>query len=316
MPSIGTATFTNASDYEASFPLAKINLVFASGAEFKARLTSISLPNLQLLSAEEWLPRIAYVELKPKSVFIGLPGHVGPPPIWGGTAVEPGEVVFHSRGDRIHQRTGGKYRWAALSLAPEHLTKFARVLTGAELPLPPAARVILRPPRRAAMLLQRLHEKACRLARTHPDLITQREVARAMEQEILHALVNCLESAGAVDSDDAMWQRRARIMGQFEDVLARHLDCPLRTADLCESVGVSAKTLRACCQASVGMSPSQYDRLKRLNLARSALRQSDSSAATSVHFVQRYGFSEPGSFSALYRSVFGEAPRVNASHAQ
>src|SRR5262245_34403601 len=114
MPSIGTATFTSASDYGANFPHAKINLVLTGGSEFKARLTSITLPNLQLLSVEEWLPRIAYMELKSKSVFMAFPVHLGSSLIWGGTIVEPGAVVFHSRSDRIHQRINGKCHWAAV----------------------------------------------------------------------------------------------------------------------------------------------------------------------------------------------------------
>jgi transcriptional regulator GlxA family with amidase domain len=105
-------------------------------------------------------------------------------------------------------------------------------------------------------------------------------------------------------------------MRQFEEVLAQHPHCPMRTADVCKAIGVSANTLRACCLSSLGMAPGQYDRLKRLNLARAAFWRSDGSAAALPEFARRYGFYRSSRFSDLYRSVFGEPPMVKSKHAQ
>jgi len=316
MASIGTATFTSPHEYEASFRLAKLRLVFAHGGEFRARLTSVVLPNLQLLSAEESLPRIAHIELKSGSVFIAFPMSFDECFSWGGAPLKPGDLTFHSRDGRVHQRTGGVFRWAVMSLSPEHLGKFTSALAGTDTPIGSAESAIFRPERRSIRALQRLHAKACQLAKTNPEFIAKREVARAIEQEILHALANCLESADAVLPDDRAWQRRSTIMSRLEDVLERHQDHPLGMAELCRAVGVSARTLSACCRATVGMTPRQYDRLKRLNLVRAALHESASSRRSFANLAGRYGFARTDLFSEFYRSVFGELPNSNGRYAE
>jgi hypothetical protein len=101
---------------------------------------------------------IAYVALapKPELAFVAFPTHCDPPPIWGGVELRPGDVVFHSRGEGMHQRTSGPSGWSLVSLTPEHLAVHGKVLTGQDLVPPPVGRV-LRPPAFAAALLRRLH---------------------------------------------------------------------------------------------------------------------------------------------------------------
>jgi AraC-like DNA-binding protein len=303
---IGTTTYNDPDEYQASFGVAKVNLVFACRGEFKARLTSVALPNLHLLSAQETLPRIASVSLAPNPVIVAFPTRFDSPIVWGGVELRRGDIVFHSRGERMHHRTSGEVRWAIMSVLPEHLAKIGRILTGVELTAPPVGR-ILRPPKSAALLLRRLHARACRLAQTNPEIIARREISHAMEQELLHALVICLASAHPLGCNAAR-QRHANLMLQFEDVLAKHIDCPLQTAKFCETAGVSARILRLSCNEFLGISPGHYDRLRRLNLVRAALRHADPASTSVSKTAIRHGFSELGRFAVLYRTIFGETP--------
>ena len=66
MPAIGTTTFSDPSVFQADFRGATINLVFTGPGIFSARLTSVSLPHLELHSVQENLARIAYVSLPSK----------------------------------------------------------------------------------------------------------------------------------------------------------------------------------------------------------------------------------------------------------
>ena len=97
-------------------------------------------------------------------------------------------------------------------------------------------------------------------------------------------------------------------MTRFEKALSVQPNRQLQMAELCEAIGVSERTLRICCAERLGMGPSQYIRLRRLNLVRAALRRANAEGSSIAQVAARYGFAEPGRFAVAYRSVFGETP--------
>ena len=191
MPGSGTGTFIDPDDYRASLRQVRIDLLSTSQGGFKARLTWATLHCLQLLHSEEDLLRIAYVSLAPGLVFVGFATRLDPPMFWGGVELQTGDIIFHSRAERFHQRTTGACGWSLLGLAPEHLETYGSAVNGKPLSLPAAMR-ILHPGARDAARLRRLHAQACRLAETRPKVLAHPEVARAIEQGLIHALVTCL----------------------------------------------------------------------------------------------------------------------------
>ena len=302
----GTATFANPDDYQAGIGDASVNFIVTGGGEFNARLTWLNLRRFRVLRASENLPRIAFISLSPARVFISFPSSEGPPLTYGRLGVQFGDVVFHSRGERTHQRTNGESQWGLISLPPEQLAACGKALTGRKITSPPAGRV-LRPSRSAATRLLRLHSKACRLAEKRHELIANPEVARALEQELLHALVNCLTADGA-NGNRKTQLHHADIMVRFEDALAAHSGPQPNMPALCSAVGVPERTLRVCCTEFLGMSPTRYLLLRRLNMARSALRRADPATASVAEIARDHQFLEPGRFAVTYRAIFGEMP--------
>jgi transcriptional regulator GlxA family with amidase domain len=131
------------------------------------------------------------------------------------------------------------------------------------------------------------------------------EAARALENEVLHALVNCL----AVGVDHiASPRRHIEIIDALERVLTLRLGEPLTVAGIAAEIDVPERTLRACCMQILGMSPSRYLRLRRLNMVRAALQCAPPAPGTITELAKRYGFSELGRFATSYRQIFGEAP--------
>ena len=306
MPATGTTIVFDPDDLQASLREVGINLLVTRRGRFRACVTRVELPRVHLIGAEENLSRIAHLSLTGERILLVFSTRPHPPQVWGGLELGPLEFVLHWQSERIHQRTSGASHWGLISLAPEHFAAHGKALTGSEL-VPSPLGLVLRPSRSSAARLRYLHRQACQLADTKPCFIAHREVARALENDVLDALVDCLTTG--VAEDHALTRRRhADIMNQFEDVLAVHLDGPLHMSELCAIVGVPERTLRGCCAEFLGMSPIRYIRLRRLNLVRAALRGSDPAATTVADIARRYGFSELGRLAADYRTIFGETP--------
>jgi AraC-like DNA-binding protein len=313
----GTAIFASPDDYQAGLggvtsKGARVNFIVTGGGDFKARLTWLNLHRLRVLRGSENLPSIAYVSMPPQRVVVLFPTSTAPL-IWGGLELRFGDIVVHGRGERMHQRTPGQGRWGLVSLPPDQLSACGLALTGKKIIAPPFHRVLR--PRKAAMShLLRLHAKICRLAETRHQLIDNPEVLRSLEQELLHAVVNCL-TADDIDGNLETLQHHAGIMIRFEDALAAQAGRHLNVSALCKEIGVPERTLRMCCAEFVGMSPSRYFLLRRLNLARSALRRADPAQASVAEIARNFQFREPGRFAVTYRNVFGEMPSATLRRA-
>jgi transcriptional regulator GlxA family with amidase domain len=65
-----------------------------------------------------------------------------------------------------------------------------------------------------------------------------------------------------------------------------------------------------CCVESLGVSPTRYLLLQRLNRARAALRRADPSTTSVAEIARNNQFLEFGRFAVTYRTIFGELPSV------
>jgi AraC-like DNA-binding protein len=63
------------------------------------------------------------------------------------------------------------------------------------------------------------------------------------------------------------------------------------------------------------MSPHRYLWLRRMHLARNALRRAERHSATVTSIVRDYGFGELGRFAVTYRQLFGESPSATLARA-
>lgn len=306
MPGGGTRTFFEPDHYEASLRDAQIEAVIVSHGHFRARLTWAELHHLQMLRCEEDCSRVAYVRLAPRLAFVTFPTNSAPLPVWRGMELQPGDIVFHSRGERLHQLAPGSFAWSVIAIDPGQLERYGRALTGKRV-TPPLEGRLLRPSRRDMARLRRLHAQVCHLAETKSKMLSHSEVARAIEQDSIHALVTCLTTARA-RTDGFAGRHHASIMVRFEEILGENLSHPPNMSELCERVGVSERTLRSCCAESLGMSPIRYVLLRRLREVHSALRDADPDTVNVAEVAHRFGFAQLGRFAGTYRAIFGETP--------
>jgi AraC-like DNA-binding protein len=265
----GSAAFTNSNDYRASIGLVgvSISLVPTGNAEFGARLTWLRQRHLHLISCRETVPRIASVSLAPTWAFVSFPMNSNRAALaCGGVELRSGDIMFHSLGERTHQRTNGPSKWGIVSVPHSQLTAHAKALIGHDITVPWVARV-LRPPPSFGAHLRRLHLSACRVAETKPEILAHPEVVRAMEHELIHALVNCL----AADEDRVEIRRdQTDVVLRLEEALMNYMGERPSLSELCAALGVTERTLRVCCMEVLGVSPSRYIYLRRLSTTHAA----------------------------------------------
>lgn len=134
--------------------------------------------------------------------------------------------------------------------------------------------------------------------------------SEGLQQMVLQELVEQIASTGEAELP-YMERVRAlqvcrRALGYVEERMG-HDYLPTIT-ELCQTFGVSERTLQYGFQSYVNMSPRAYLRICRLNRARDALRQPATRDATVTEVAMRFGFFHMGKFSQSYRAHFGESP--------
>jgi AraC-like DNA-binding protein len=256
----GSVLFTDAEAFRAHLP-GNAHFVMAKGVPFRARLTWMELRRLLLVHARETTRRVAYLSPPADRTSAFFPIDRSSVLICDGTEVGAGEIVLCRDGLSMHHRTLGATRWSTISLKTTMLCDIGAVLTGRSFIHAPGMN-LLRPPSMEWRQLLKLHSEAVRIAETRLPHIDHPEVARALEQQLIWALVNCLANAQVIGQ--AIGIERSNTLTRFEACVAKHAAEPLPISAICECIHVSERALRALCSRVLGMSPARYQRLRAL----------------------------------------------------
>jgi AraC-like DNA-binding protein len=304
VPRTFTSLFSEPDDFQTAVSEEGVVGFLVTGrGQFRARLTQIALHRLRLAAGEEELPRVAFVTVPADMVLVSLPIGGRPSPIWGGIETRTGERMTLAPGERVYARTGGACGWGAIRVPAEDLVQYCRALSGARFVVPPAAR--WRPPPIAGRNIRSLFRVAIRMAEARSRALIDIEAAHGLEQQLIHALVECL-SVGSAEEETPAARRHRGIPARFEDLLQAE---PFpQITEICAVLGVSERMLRECCKTHLGMGPSRYRRLRRMQRVHSALRSKDPRAASVVEVASRYGIRDLGRFAGDYRASYGELP--------
>ena len=320
MPESGVRVFTDPDRYmeqirngfsawQAMRPsaVATVKGVLTRSGAFRAELTRIDLHRLGMSRGDESLPRLLKITLSgSRCVIFFTTDPDRPAMLVNGMETLQYRIAKFELNSEFYLRSVAACKWGAMSLTPEDLAAVGEAIIGREL-APPVFPHTITPPAPALSRLLKLHEAAGHLAKTAPDILAKPEVARAMEQALVEAMVLCL---AGVDAPHVRHVHRyhATVMRRLEVVLEANSDGALYMADLCAAAKVSYATLLACCHEYLGMGPKRYLLLRRMHLARRALRRAEPERTTVTEIATDYGFWELGRFSVVYRSLFGESP--------
>lgn len=302
----GTGVFTDVDEYQQACRDVNIESIYENIVDFRARLTWVELKWIKLLRVYEYLPHVAIINLPPNSVFVACPAAANAIPTWCGVPLRRSDIVVHSLGQRIYEYTRGTTTWASISLPPERLAAYGRIWAEFDLE-PPRMGQVYDPSASAMIHLRRLHAKVCRLVVTRPEIITHKEVIRSLEEELIHALINCLAGRGARGE-----LQDSTLMHCVDEILMSQPQANYTVTELCAVAGVPERILQEHCKKLVGMDPGLYIHVRRMNLVRSALRDTKSTEDSLASIVSRYGFHDVGRFIRQYKDIFGEEPATTA----
>ena len=304
MSSSAVHTFADPEDYTTSFRGSQAELTITARGQFAAKLTLVRLHSLQMQRFWDNLPRVLHVAHVHRRASISF--LTGPRQLWGSTELHPADLTLHNLDqDHFHQ-SFGLASSAFMSLPVEDLVSAGATMIGCDL-TPPKDALTFRPAPPAMEKLRRLHAAAGDLAEQAPEIIANPDAARGLEQALIDAVVNCLAYGERREPSLAQGQH-AIVMRRFHRVVEENVEEPLYVPEVCKAIRVSSRTLQACCQEHLGMGPKRYLVLRRMGLARQALRQATPEVGSVTDIATRYGFWQLGRFAVEYQSLFGEAP--------
>jgi AraC-like DNA-binding protein len=309
MPKSRTYSFVDPYPYQATIRAADMEVLVTGRGNFRAELTQIDLPQLWMQRGRENLPRIFHGAVHTSRAAIGFLTAANQPAVYHcGAVMRPGDIVINDS-LFMHRRTEAPCEWGAMSLTPDDLAAVGIAISGYELTVPSHARIVRPSPPHMSRLLS-LHEQAGQLARNAPDIFAHPDAARALEQALIHAMIDCLTDDMPVE-DHVGADAHMAIMARLEEFLAANQDQPVYLAEICAATGASERTLRICCNEYLGMGAIRYLWLRRMHMARRALIRATAATASVTKIATGCGFWELGRFSVEYRALFGEPPSVS-----
>jgi AraC-like DNA-binding protein len=309
MPLSAVRTFIDPDVYFSGIRNLQIEGVVTKRGEFRAESTRIDLHRLWMHRIDESLPRIMRITpSRKRSLILFATDPYQPKMQVSGIEASRDQIAMFGLDCPYYLRSSAACGWGTMSLKPEDLAAASEAIIGRPL-TPPSFPRWTSPPASVVSRLLQLHEAAGHLARTAPDILAKPEVARAIEEALVEAMVLCM-TEGHSDNVRNVHRHRARVMRRLEEVLTSTPDRPLYMPQLCATVGASYTMLRDCCQDYLGMSPKRYLWLRRMHLVRQIFRIADPEKTTVTEIATDYGFWELGRFAVAYRSLFGEAPSV------
>jgi AraC family ethanolamine operon transcriptional activator len=129
-----------------------------------------------------------------------------------------------------------------------------------------------------------------------------------MAESLVELLGLALVSTSKARNPSRTGKRQADIIRIAREYSADHCDQPLRIWQLCRETGVSERTLRHIFQQRTGMSPHDFLKRERLNMAHRMLRDNNSNTQLIKQISHSIGFPHVGHFSRDYQKLFGELP--------
>jgi len=228
--------------FQASLRALDYDVLVKSRGSFEAEVARIDLHRLWMQRSETNLPWIMRFGISGRAPVSFLAREDSPPIKQNGVELTAADIFLHGQGTN-HTWTTGPTHVAAMALTLEEMATEAQALTGQPFEFPLHSHVV-RPTAASITRLRTLHTAVCQFARYTPETLANPAMARALEQELVHALVTCLTEQRPANTKYAS-AGHANVVDRFRDFLGERGYESVYLAEICAAIGVSERTLRS-----------------------------------------------------------------------
>jgi hypothetical protein len=197
------------------------------------------------LTIEEDLSRVSFIKVPENSVLISFIVGDRASQAWGGIKAHTDEMITVRPGHSVHARTDGPCHWGAIWFPTDEFTRYRRAVTGKPSLLPGAV-CLWRPPASLTRQLRHLHSAAIRAAHSRWEPLTFTEAAHGLEQQLIHALVECLDTR-PVSVGTTTTSTQQNLVVRFENLLKSRPEGELDQPDIARR---SASPIEPCAEAA------------------------------------------------------------------
>lgn len=309
-PVIPLFEFQDADEFAPAIQGADVELIQTSANRTGGRVTEIHLGSVVLQYCRIAFGTLARASLHTNPVSLMVPLKIDGPAVCNGYSMSHESFLVHGNRADYYSKTPTGFEWVLLPFKTDAVLHTIAVLTQQE---PPEFRencLSIRPPASVMKGVQRLLIDAVRTAQRSPGVLTSHNALRSLEHSLQTVISTALAQShpGFSRSYGRTKLSHSLVRRRVETYLEAHLSEPVYLADLCAATGMSERTLQLVFLESYGVSPLQYLKLRRLNLARQCLRDGTYEQAGVTGVALDCGFWELGRFAADYKALFGESP--------
>jgi AraC-like DNA-binding protein len=287
---------------------AKIDLTVTERGVFWARRLGVDFGHLRFQQTRERLASVKHLEVSGGGIlFLTEPG---PSMFMNGAEVGMDQIVVARPGACYSYRLSGAAQWGSIVLPAEDADDLFRASRL-------GSSTVLTPPPDALARVRSRHGHLSRVAETTPEVLSNTEFVRNQERQLLAAMweavgsqVSGLETIGRYHHQIIV-ARFCRIL----EALEAQADQTPDMSEISRRIGVSGRLLRLACQEQLGVSPTQYAILRRMQAVRRVLQNADPKVNRVTDIAIEHGFWELGRFAVKYRHIFGETPSATLKRA-
>ena len=228
---------------------------------------------------------------------------------YNGQAVDEGDVAFYGPGG-VHSTKGTDKDVLGVAFDRGAMERALAALTQADPPAMTGLSAVLRVPGALSVQSRGLMQSLVNTLTHEPENLANPAAAFALTQCLQTMLLNTLEAASPAKTlrSARTAVSQSKVLRRAAEYLEANSGTNVYVSALCESTGVSIRSLEKIFRSHFGMPAMRYLKLQRLHQARKMLRDPSSGIDSVKAASLTCGFWELGRFAGEYRTLFGELP--------